>query len=1426
MNVSKITSVMGQKHGVDSINVTSTKSRQQVQQLTAVDAQLHSMESYINPDVDDALRFKRRHAEMVGDAVSTSSTAFQYEDTEENERHSSDALGVALIQPVTTGIEYSEIRRDLFPTHRSLFVNVEPVSTMLSFEDLELIEAVLKRWSSERSGSTPARDDREVSGTTKFEGGDKRSMEPAFESREYEVVFRSARLGLGLKMDSGRIIVDSVQNSDYDELIAVGDTMLSIDGSGLDAKSLADAVKELSVAARPTTILFSSSPRLPVVVERAGETPPHVRTPEEITEESSEVDSHEEDGARGLLNADGLADSYIVGFRVGVPSGLSLEKSSCGNFAIVKNVLPTFRAATSLDSVDESNAEQIETVNLEENVTRVPRIGAVVIAVEGVQAEELGHQEIIRLLGNLSGEADAGNGVAANADSPDWKGSYSVSFVELDSSLWGNVDIVDITAVGITLSFIDDLKGRDMPLFRGKLSSVEIHVERGLGIGANILDVPTPTVLKLFCDDDDQSITNLSLARDVIQDLSSDTVITFSAIAMSTLDYYHPRIAVWEPLLEPSRLFLLLERLSSNGTTGRPGQLAVEVSDCLLREQHFRRNFPSQSSEPQMVSVNLTDPAVEVLVKALSQWKEWRRSVAENVPELEEDDDESDEDNGDTALDQNLNRNKSFPDESLSLVPSADNADQALVDPARIVTSANDRMKKTSDAKQLATQKAAQAALVYAQKRGADNSKKGATAKPFIFRNRTGVSIAFVRQDRGTSSLDISNDGLRKAVLGRNLSVVGEYIGLEDYDPAAITELPDQEDAKFDMDVLSDQFSGPEVDSSKGTKQVGNKVRNYEGRFPSLTVAIQAVSGVSIDPIDDLQVFKVGSTVRHLCVRKEAGGSFGSVDATNYSIPVVWKVELEDNRRILTLSSAVRVVSSGFDTPIEVGVQIGMNIETTGSSGHNKLRMRPIGVARPGSPFYLPLWLALKLEAVSVYVRPSVEGDALYSWGKSSVLEFGPVLSLNDKFSDSNVDSSDIGKWAWKETFKDLDFIRCDPLTEELFAVWLSCFDSSLRSPISGVSSRRRQDKGKHALSPFEVAEESNEVISVTLDSGLTVRNMLPMDLDWEIAHAVGPSTPFIVDGSSTRQHNIDRNGLPSVLYGNRRQLRSTPALKSGECTEVFVCDFKHEHLNARFKGSADGTWSNWAPLLLPAFNDRVEEMNDAETGRNDSEPVKFPVARQVNVQLTDDCFGAPLTFGVRIIPKMTQPLLDDLSQSSIYGLELIIYAELWIRNLTTLPINFGAPAYQMHESCYDASDAQAFSEQSAARFSAESAIMEIASVLEFGDKGTGFSNKTSRELAETGVVESLPKQRCSALVEEVFEYVEIESFTVKRRWWASESYDSYRENITQSPEESEAWRWVDETWVSHIFGGHHGHSVEFMLSSSPKRLTRTIAGY
>ena len=80
---------------------------------------------------------------MIGSRFSTSLNVFP----DDKNEAVGDTLGVALIQPVTIGIEYMQIERDLFPTRRSLQINIDPVSTMLSFGDLQLVETILKRWS-------------------------------------------------------------------------------------------------------------------------------------------------------------------------------------------------------------------------------------------------------------------------------------------------------------------------------------------------------------------------------------------------------------------------------------------------------------------------------------------------------------------------------------------------------------------------------------------------------------------------------------------------------------------------------------------------------------------------------------------------------------------------------------------------------------------------------------------------------------------------------------------------------------------------------------------------------------------------------------------------------------------------------------------------------------------------------------------------------------------------------------------------------------------------------------------------------------------------------------------------------------------------------------------------------------------------------
>jgi hypothetical protein len=1336
-------------------NITITQA-EDVQRITAVDAQLQSMESYINPDVDEALRFKQRHADIVGESFSALFPLSQEDQVDSSD--TSDALGVALIQPVTTGLEYCEIRRDLFPTKRSVFVNVEPVSTMLSFEDLQLIEAVLKRWSSARSSKASSSDEHEL------------NMEVQSRENEdwstYDVVFHSQRLGLGLKTEANQTVVNSIQNAEHMGMITTGDTLVAIDGANFEKHTLQEVVKCLSGGKRPISIKFKRLvPRLPSQSNGVAK----MATREN---ESWQADDYGKEENK----SDFFVSSYTISFRSGVPHGLELEKSMCGGYPVVTKILPAYANATAASAIDESNSEEIEATFEQEEDVRAPRAGAVLVALNNVSVEELGQEEAWHLLAILCSVKNEADSDADSESEKEWEGVYSLSFKEIDSSLWGNIETIDVSSSGIALSFIDDLNGRDMPLFRGKLNTLEVHAERGIAAGSRIIEVKMPSLLKLGSGNHGAK-TSVSLSQEEIDDLNSESIITFSGIAMCSIDYFHPRIAYWEPLLEPSQLFLLFEKQAGSIKSNRAGQLAVEISDRLLREQTFRGNvLPTISSEPQMVAFNLTDASAEVFVKASSQWKEWRMGVSNDAGEEE-----------DESLEDDIVRETTkFPEQSLLTTVSAEIAEIQIGDAPISSSPVNERTQRYQEAKHLAAQKAAQAALVFAQKRGAATSKKGESAKPFIFRNRTGVSIAFVQQEVGRKNRRRSVSGRRSS--RQNLSVVGEYSGLEEYDPLAIRELADEENAKFSMEVLSDESLMGENDFSKGNKQVSNKIRSYEGRFPSLTVAIQAVSGVFVEPIADLQVFKVGSMIRHLVVRKDANDvTPGSRDSTQYSIPVVWKVEIEDNRRILTLSTAVRVVSTGYNMPIEVGVQKD-NIRSEARISEGVDPITSIGIARPESPFYLPLWLALKLESVDVYVKPASEGKTGYQWGTSGVLHFGPLLDKCDNSSD--IDPNDIGKWVWEESFAELSYIRCNAVREDSNPVWLSVFGSSSSTPVRVGSPRRSHGKAKAALPPLDFEEEINEVISVTLDSGLTLRNMLPMSLDWELAHSTVVSKPLIVDGSSVRSENVKVDGTIMTSFFDESLSVQSTSLNSGECTEVFACDYESQSLLARFKEPDGKNWSSWATLSLEeaALLPDDHEADDPEDGL----ATTFPSARQVNVQVTNDKFGVPLTFGVRIVPKTTLPPLDDPSRAQVYGLEVILYAELWIRNITSLPLNFGCPSYQVHESGHDG-----IFDESATRFTAESALMELANLLEVGDKGTGLSNKAARDVSKTGGIESLPNQECSALLEEVFEYIEIDSSTVKRRWWGSESYDSYRKNITQSTEGSDTWGWIDENWVS-----------------------------
>ncbi len=1302
-----------------------------VQQITSVGAQLHGLETYINPDVSAALRFRERHSDMVGKGFSPS-FAPVFED--ENEAKG-DTLGVALIQPVTIGIEYMQVERDLFPTRRSLQINIDPVSTMLSFEDLQLLETVLKRWSSSKRKSPNI-------ATTNQQNIFSRpyTLKESAEERKVQflVVFNTTRLGLGLRTEGNYVVVNNIQNPTYERQIHHGDILTSIGDESVCNMSLEQIVKILARSGRPITVGF----------ERVAASSESQGTIESATSDGIAPleDDHRDDSVKRYP-----ISCYSLHFRSGMQLGLVFQRSVCGQFPVVSKLLSSIDEAVVLSgSVDEFDSEQIEVVDSVFNSEhkRLPRIGAIVVAVDGVPVEDLGAEEVWQVLTKMQ-DSDVSPGTIGSDIASDV--TFTLTFQETHSSTWGKIDTIEVSSAGMALSFIDDLNGRDMPLFRGKLSSAEIHVERGLGINAHILDNTIPSLLTPLYSDSDEETSDVYLSIDQVKDIQTESIVSFSAISICSVDYFRPRVSFWEPLLEPSQLFFHFEKQDGSVEANRPAQVALEISDRLLHDQFTRATFTQNNhlGEAHMVSVNVTDAAAEVFVETSIRWKDWRKRVlreSEDV-DLEYVDELVLEEKRNLPGNHMVSENEDFHDERMEV---------------------NQRQSE----QRAASKKAAQGALIFAQRRGAETSKKSDSAKPFVFRNRTGISIAFVQQGRGVRSRRYFGRSWREPGDSSSFeATIGEYDGLEDYEQGSITELADQEDAKFNMDLIDEKY-GEDLNQRRNTRQFANKIRSYEGRYPDLTVAIQAVAGILVEPITNLQVFKVGSTIRHLTVKKDRGAYTG-LDSTHNFIQVVWSVEIEDNRRILTLSTAVRVVSAGLSMPIEVGFRHDRSAD--GEKHTSESPINAIGTARPSCPFYMPLWLALKLEPVSIFVRPACAGAAEKSWSESSVLHFGLFVEQRTIADGGRRNASITERWTWEETFSGLRYICCHAGIDDKYPTWFSVFGSSTRNHSDMYSGDRRgDDLGQR--NEFETFE----VLSITLDSGLTIRNMLPSIIETEVIQRDEPGAEAS-EGKPVSHFSFDEVE-PDVSKFD--------ILEVGECTEVFEVNYATRTLKLRLKHQNLKRWSSWAPLDL---NETPVNRDDDDAHADEAMATETISPSHVNVQISDGDFGIPMTFGVRIEPKMTN---DDMHQGCVYGVEVIIYAELWIRNITSLPINFGCPAHQIYEP--EQNSTETSFHDSIAKFTAESALMELTSLLEVGDKGTLLNQKVAKEESDTSdLIESLPGQRCAQLTEEVFEYVEIESSMVKRKWWASESYNGYHKQIFDVDDVGVNWRWLDEKWVS-----------------------------
>lgn len=505
--------------------------------------------------------------------------------------------------------------------------------------------------------------------------------------------------------------------------------------------------------------------------------------------------------------------------------------------------------------------------------------------------------------------------------------------------------------------------------------------------------------------------------------------------------------------------------------------------------------------------------------------------------------------------------------------------------------------------------------------------------KPYVFQNKCGLSCAFAVQKRGVESRR-----RRQA-----LSLLGEYRGLNSYTDSEVYVVAPDSDYKFRVDRPS-----------------GGRRNDGQDRRPCLTVAFQSVVGMMLDPICDLQMVRPGENLVALSYKITDDRGDGAVT----SVWLSWKVEVTDEKTILTLGSSFRVSSQLRTIPIEVGVE------------QEDGRIRSLGFTPENEDLHLPLWLSVKSQ-FQLHVKPAGQ------------YEFAPLFEFCARNQDEN------------ESSRSTRYIQCVPTRTEDSSIWLAS---------------RMIKKGSVAI--------------VSIDCCLTLLNLLPTPLHWEVSVGVEKYRQTF-DGSTHREGPIQVGKFAEVLGSH------------------------HGSLFLRLRSSYD--WSNWVVLA------------SANTGKD---------SHFQNIALKDT-FGVPLVVGLR-------------TTRQTIGLQVTFYAETWFLNATRLNVSFGAPS----DFVFPVDDVHAaisgFEEMSAA----EAALKEFSALFETGEGGKDLRKERQRQNEEFDIC-LLPGHAGTVVTEECYEYIEVDSSVVKRRWWGSEDPGTNRPNLTSLVEDGESWHWVDNKWVS-----------------------------
>mmetsp|Transcript_5233 Transcript_5233/g.11858 ORF Transcript_5233/g.11858 Transcript_5233/m.11858 type:complete len:2963 (-) Transcript_5233:1016-9904(-) len=1181
-----------------------------------------------------------------------------------------NGMGVALIEPVTVTVEVRIESRSRFPTSRYVSIEIDPVATLLSFGDLNLIETVVRKSTRKKKDKTRnenKQSERRVQSTIMTTQLD--SLQFSTKSSDYsecdegpltfDVVILTKKLGLQLRKSGSSVIVDS---SHTNAQVEAGDILLSINRLPVERMSLPSIVEIFERTPRPLTITLSrkhpsSSDRETLQHLSSAVNGSNTATSNSLSFDISfnPFDSPKSDSAgNGAEENEGLRSikvgnsSQVFHFDLlcecGMPNGLEFA-AGLGGAAVVNNVDYELFARCAQSSTDALDLENLSSMIASK---RLPLPGAILLAVDGkeIDGKELKLEEVFHQL-------------ASNEKSVLKDKFYSLSFVEADSAVWGNVSNFE-GKLSLMVTVIDDTNGRDMPVIRAGLKETSFVANHGLAISTNTIDARRPSLLSF-----DQN-----------KDSDSPTLFTLeSEISSFNFEYNNAIINQWEPIIEPHCLVATIERQSGNGL--QPGQCSIVISD---------RNKQSNPGPIDFICVNVSDSAADILSKAAMNWRQWKSTKTQTSGE-----------NG------------------TPMSPPA--TPKQATSPGFGNKRGNPSTSSAADLKKAT--KLAKLALDFSRKRGKTAHMDTSKRAPFIFRNRSGLRISF--SARGFATSVIKN--------GR--------------------------DAQFQLNTVNDVEN---IDGSKDTKR--QRFRKYDGQFPTVDIELgfdnlgvisamadEAGLDVFADPITDLPTDKVGCTVRSVRLWKKNLDSLVS-----QHINVVWTVELEENRRVLTLSSATDVKVFGCGRAFEVGVRFS-NKEDENSSDE----ITTIGTTAKNNTFHLPVWVESCFCQIDVFIRPSTEPmdtgreTSIYSWSTF------PVLCLKeDRW---NADAIEVHyNWVTEMALTLLGGVSCPVNKSEeqnaYHPVWLACTYSK---------DLVKNDRSDNTLSQYEYLQKNeSSTTTVTIWSAVTIRNMLPCNVEWEVASNVlkhGPGSIF--DGSFKRTEQRRLHRVPPFSPAESESSNPSSSLQCGAAVEVFSTDALDREIDVRFNCVVRNEcyWSEWLNIGL-LDGTMKKTVGEHTVG-----------AKQINIQCRNSSGDNPLTIGVKLSPR---------SSDTGKGVNLTLYAELWLRNLTALPLTFGAPSLQV------GSDGDLESSLGG-KVSADSALIELASVLEGNSFGIFGNDDDDEDLGED--ILNLPLQQCDEVFEEVFEYVSLnKKGNVERRWWASENHVSLR----QEPSDDA----VNQTWL------------------------------